>query len=86
MPSASAGSGNRASVGSRDLFESPVPRAECGAGSRPETGLQGQVSDRESGRSAEGYTCNVEVVGHYGAAEGFEGAEWQHAWFDHGAY
>lgn len=70
------------------VFEGPVPRAECGPGSRPETGLQGQVSVavRESGRSAGGYTCNLEVVGHYGAGQGFEGAEWQHAWYGHCAY
>jgi hypothetical protein len=44
-----------------------VPRAQCGPGSRPETGLQGQVSrdDRQSGRSAQGYQCNMERVGQY---------------------
>ena len=48
------------------VFEGPVPRAECGPGSRPETGLQGQgpLADRESGRSSEGYTCNLDLVGH----------------------
>jgi hypothetical protein len=63
-----------------DTFQGPVPRADCGPGSDPETGsLQGQVTvaDRESGRSAEGYTCNMELVGHYGVKDGFEGAEWQ---------
>lgn len=89
LPAGSAGpaSGDaqRSTVG---VFEGPVPRAECGPGSRPETGLQGQVSvaDRESGRSAQGYTCNLEVVGHYGPEQGFEGAEWQHTWYDHCAY
>ena len=70
------------------VFEGPVPRAECGPGSRPETGLQGQVplADRESGRSSGGYTCNLDLVGHYGAAQGFEGAEWQMAWYGHCAY
>jgi len=70
------------------LFEGPVRRAECGSGSRPETGLQGQVplADRESGRSAQGYSCNLDVVGRYGPAEGFEGAEWQMAWYGHCAY
>lgn len=44
-----------------------VPRAQCGVGSRPETGMQGQVSlaDRQSGRSAQGYQCNMELVGQY---------------------
>lgn len=74
--------------GAGPVFEGPVPRAECGPGSRPETGLQGQVplADRQSGRSSQGYTCNLDLVGHYGAAEGFEGAEWQLTWFDHCAY
>jgi hypothetical protein len=54
------------------VFEGPVPRANCGPGSRPETGLQGQVplADRQSGRSSQGYWCNLELVGRYGAAEG----------------
>jgi len=43
----------------------PVPKAECGPGSHPETGLQGRVSlaDIRSGRAAEGYRCNTELVG-----------------------
>lgn len=42
-----------------------TPKATCGPGSRPETGLQGRVSvaDHESGRAAEGYTCNTELLG-----------------------
>ena len=45
-----------------------TPPAPCGPGSRPETGLQGRVSraEPESGRAAEGYTCNTETVGHFG--------------------
>jgi hypothetical protein len=45
----------------------PTPRAQCGPGSRPETGVQGRVSpeDHESGRAAEGFTCNTELVGQY---------------------
>lgn len=44
-----------------------VPKAQCGPGSRPETGLQGQVSlaDRLSGRSGQGYQCNMERIGHF---------------------
>jgi hypothetical protein len=46
----------------------PTPEADCGPGSRPETGVQGRVSraDHESGRAAEGYTCNAELVGRVG--------------------
>jgi hypothetical protein len=45
----------------------PTPRAQCGPGSRPETGIQGRVSpeDHESGRAAKGFTCNTELVGQY---------------------
>ncbi len=44
-----------------------TPRASCGPGSRPETGIQGRVSpeDHASGRAAEGFTCNTELVGSY---------------------
>ena len=65
-------------------FEGPVPRATCGPGSRPETGLQGEVpnDDRDSGRSSQGYTCNVEVVGHYAG----EGSAWSATYYDHCAY
>jgi len=45
----------------------PTPRADCGPGSRPETGIQGRVSpqDHESGRAAKAFTCNTELVGSY---------------------
>ena len=45
----------------------PTPRADCGPGSRPETGIQGRVSpdDHASGRAAKGFTCNTELVGQY---------------------
>lgn len=45
----------------------PTPRATCGPGSRPETGLQGRVSreDHSSGRARDGFTCNTEIVGTY---------------------
>lgn len=56
------------------VFEGPVPQARCGKGSLPETGLQGQVSlaDRQSGRNALGYRCNLELVGNHQG----EGASW----------
>ena len=66
------------------VFEGPVPRAACGPGSAPEPGLQGEVpiGDRESGRSNDGYRCNMELVGNFAG----EGAEWQMAYFKHCAY
>jgi LVIVD repeat len=45
----------------------PTPRAQCGPGSRPESGIQGRVSpeDHQSGRATEGFQCNAEKVGEY---------------------
>ncbi len=42
-----------------------TPEAVCGPGSNPEIGIQGRVSraEHQSGRAAEGYTCNTELVG-----------------------
>src|SRR5437764_5683556 len=51
----------------------PTPKAQCGPGSKPETSMQGRVpaSDVASGRAAQGYTCNTELLSHYGRAGGF---------------
>jgi hypothetical protein len=50
-----------------------TPRAVCGAGSRPETDLQGRVPSRDyaNGRAARGYTCNATVISHFGTNGGF---------------
>lgn len=42
-----------------------TPKAQCGPGSRPETDLQGRVTqaDHDSGRAKLGFTCNTELVG-----------------------
>src|SRR2546421_11406022 len=67
-----------------EVFEGPVPRANCGPGSMPESGVQGQVplEERQSGRSKEPYSCNLEMVGNYAG----QGASWQHAWYEDCAY
>ena len=51
----------------------PTPKAQCGPGSRPETSTQGRVpaSDVATGRAAQGYTCNTELLSHYGRFGGF---------------
>jgi hypothetical protein len=48
--------------------------AACGPGSLPEGSIQGEVplSDRQSGRSKQGYRCNLELLGQYQG----EGASW----------
>ena len=44
-----------------------TPKAACGPGSRPETGIQGRVSaaDQTSGLAAQGISCNTELIGSY---------------------
>lgn len=44
-----------------------VPQVPCGPGDRPETDLQGRVppADLLTGRAAQGYTCNLELVGNF---------------------
>jgi hypothetical protein len=52
----------------------PVPRAQCGPGSLPETGAQGRVSaaDIASGRAAKGYRCNTRLVSHIASSAGYK--------------
>ena len=40
-----------------------VGRAECGPGSRPEAGLQGQMAAAERFSAPRAYPCNLELVG-----------------------
>jgi hypothetical protein len=51
----------------------PAPPAECGPGSRPLAGEQGRVPAEaiSSPDAAEGWTCNVNEVGHLGTPGGF---------------
>lgn len=52
----------------------PVPKADCGPGSHPETDLQGRVpkDDWATGRNQQGYDCNLELVHHRGTSGGFK--------------
>jgi hypothetical protein len=47
----------------------PVPRAECGPGSKPEPDIQGRVP---AGAAADGLHCNMSVISHHGDAGGFK--------------
>lgn len=82
------GQGSLATTASGDTTQepwvTPVPKAACGPDDAVETGLQGQVSaaDRASGRSLDGFACNLELVGQFAG----EGASWQLAWFEDCAY
>ncbi len=57
-----------------DVPSAPVPVAECGPGSLPETSTQGRVpqADYDSGRVLQGYTCNTAEVARQGASGGFK--------------
>ena len=57
-----------------DPVEAPVPRAQCGPGSDPESGRQGRVPKAEvdSERAARGYTCNSKLLGRSGP-QNFQG-------------
>ena len=52
----------------------PTPRATCGPGSNPETGTQGRVplAEVESGRAAQGYTCNTVALSQVGESGGYK--------------
>lgn len=57
-----------------DIWPTAVRPAACRAGDRVETGMQGEVplADRESGRSTEGYNCNIDLIGQFqGPGAGF---------------
>jgi hypothetical protein len=44
-----------------------TPQGVCGPGSRPESGMQGRVSqaDHDAGLAAAGFTCNTQMVGSF---------------------
>ena len=46
-----------------------TPRARCGAGSRPEPGIQGRVP---AGSATNGLWCNAALVSHQGTSGGFK--------------
>jgi hypothetical protein len=64
--------------GDRGLHLGHTPQAHCGSGSRPETSWQGRVpaKDFASGRAAKGYTCNAELVSHFGESGGYRVARY----------
>jgi hypothetical protein len=54
-----------------------VPKATCGTGDVPETGLQGQVPASVRAAGFKGFNCNLTLVGQ----SRNDGASWQHAFF-----
>ncbi|MFX0578550.1 LVIVD repeat-containing protein [Nocardia nepalensis] len=63
------------------ITHTAVARADCGPGSAPESGLQGDVpaADRDSGRSRAGYSCNIQRIGDYaGRGGGISSVSFEH--------
>jgi hypothetical protein len=77
-------SSGQASANEPEAWSGAVPRAVCGPGDRPETGLQGEVTlaDRTSGAVYVGFNCNLELVGTFQG----EGASFGFTWFKDCAY
>jgi hypothetical protein len=67
-------------MGLADTDIMTVQKAECGPGSRPETGLQGQVPAALRQAGFQGFSCNLELVGQ----SRNEGGSWQAAYFQNG--
>ncbi|MFI6315484.1 LVIVD repeat-containing protein [Nocardia fusca] len=68
----------------RDTAGTAVARATCAGDSLPEPGLQGDVpaAERDSGRSTQGYRCNISRLGGYAG----RGAGITSTSFDHCVY
>ena len=63
------------------IVDVAAARADCLPGSAPETGLQGDVpaADRTSGRSRQGYSCNITRLGGYpGRGGGITSTSFEH--------
>ncbi|MEV0706076.1 LVIVD repeat-containing protein [Nocardia aurea] len=65
----------------REIADTAVARATCAGDSLPEPGLQGDVpaAERDSGRSSQGYRCNISRIGGYaGRGAGITSTEYDH--------
>lgn len=72
----------KAAVAQAAGFYQSIPRANCGPGSNPEDGFQGEVTAAERAAGFQGFSCNLQLVGQ---SQG-EGASWQNAWYGHCDY
>ncbi|MGI8610581.1 MAG: LVIVD repeat-containing protein [Candidatus Dormibacteria bacterium] len=69
-----AGAGIANAQVTTSVYAGPTPRAHCGPGGMPETGRQGRITqaDLDSGRAAQGFQCNLAVLGHFGQRGGYK--------------
>ncbi len=65
----------QSSIADQELFFAPVPKAVCGPGDKPESGLQGQVPAPLRAAGFQGFSCNLQLL----AQVKGEGANWQTA-------
>lgn len=74
LVSGTATLGGPTAAGVTPVAPGATPRARCGPGSTPETGMQGRVSaaDVASGRAERGYACNMAEVSHFGNSGGYK--------------
>src|SRR6185312_11409303 len=63
----------RTSIADQEPFFAPVPKAVCGPGDKPESGLQGQVPAAMRAAGFQGFSCNLQLL----AQVKGEGASWQ---------
>src|SRR4051812_35585711 len=63
----------RRAASDQELFFAPVPKAVCGPGDKPETGLQGQVPAALRATAFTGFSCNLQLLGQVKG----DGANWQ---------
>src|SRR5438552_13335927 len=68
----------RQNIADQELFFAPVPKAVCGPGDKPETGLQGQVAADLRQKGFQGFSCNLQLLGQVrGEGAGWQTAEWR---------
>src|SRR5438045_2593445 len=67
-------------IADEELFFAPVPKAVCGPGDKPETGLSGQVPAPLRAAGFQGFSCNLQLLSQVRG----EGAGWQTAEFREG--
>jgi hypothetical protein len=65
-------------IADQELFIAPVPKAVCGPGDKPETGLSGQVPAALRAAGFQGFSCNLQLLSQVrGEGAGWQTAEWR---------
>jgi hypothetical protein len=68
----------QSNIADQELFFAPVPKAVCGPGDKPETGLQGQVPMALRTEGFQGFSCNLQLLAQVrGEGAGWQTTEWR---------